>query len=82
MAKMKKQWMFNEKADIMPCGYGYELYLVNESKMIKNVAINIDCEYMSGWIKFPKEFLTDHKKSFKKMTDEDKVEFQKKYFEN
>lgn len=78
--EIKKQWVFTKKSDAMPCGYGYNLELVNQSKILKSTSINIDCEYMSGWIRFPKKYLTDHKKSFKKMTETEIAEFSQTYF--
>jgi hypothetical protein len=66
--EMKKQWVFTRKSEITACGYGYNVKLVNQNGVVKSTSINIECEYMSGWIRFPKRYLTDHKKSFKKMT--------------
>ncbi|MDD3771039.1 MAG: hypothetical protein RBT46_07630 [Weeksellaceae bacterium] len=80
--KMKRQWVFNKKSDVMPCGYGYNIYLVDEENILKNVAVNIECEYMSSWIKFPKKYLTKHQKYFKRMTEEDKTKFEAIYFKN
>src|SRR5690606_10168096 len=80
LEKIKKQWVFRKKSEVMSCGYSYILYLVDENTVLKNESINIACEYMTGWIKFPKEYLTEHKSSFKRMTEENKAEFQKKYF--
>ncbi|MBD3905268.1 hypothetical protein NAL32_07265 [Chryseobacterium sp. Ch-15] len=65
--KMKKQWIFKYKSEVMPCGFGYELHLIEDKKVIKKTLINIDCEYMSGWVYFPKEYLTDHKNHFKRI---------------
>src|SRR5690606_30006616 len=39
---MKKQWVFNKKSDVMPCGYGYSIYLINNDSILKNVYVNID----------------------------------------
>lgn len=64
---MKKQWIFKYKSDIMPCGYGYQLNLVEDDKIVKKAYINIECEYMEGWIHFPKQYLTDHKNHFKRI---------------
>ena len=63
LKKMKRQWVFRWKSDVMPCGYGYSLLLVNQSEIIKRTSINIDCGYMSGWIRFPKRYLSAHKNS-------------------
>ncbi|WP_159477073.1 hypothetical protein [Chryseobacterium sp. 18068] len=65
--KMKKQWVFKYKSEVMPCGFGYELHLIKDKKIIKKTLVNIDCEYMEGWIYFPKEYLTDHKNHFKRI---------------
>jgi hypothetical protein len=65
--KMKKQWIFKYKSEIMPCGFEYEVRLIENNKIIKKTLVNIDCEYMSGWIYFPKEYLTDQKKYFKEL---------------
>lgn len=35
LKKMKKQWVFNKKSKIQPCGYGYALYLVDENEILK-----------------------------------------------
>lgn len=78
--RMKRQWVFTKKSDEMPCGYGYSLKLVNQSEILKSTSINIDCEYMSGWIRFPRKYLEDHKKSFKRMTEVEKTEFSKRYY--
>ncbi|WP_131725552.1 MULTISPECIES: hypothetical protein [unclassified Chryseobacterium] len=65
LLKIQLQWIFKYKSDIQPCGYGYSIELKENNKVIKQTLINLDCEYMSGWIHFPKEFLTDHKNHFK-----------------
>lgn len=65
--KMKKQWVFTSKSHVMPCGYGYGLNLIKDNKVVKKALINIDCEYMDGWIHFPKEYLEDHKSHFIRM---------------
>ncbi|MCX8523644.1 hypothetical protein OF897_06880 [Chryseobacterium formosus] len=64
---MQKQWIFKYKSGIQPCGYGYSIVLKENNKIIKQTLVNIDCEYMSGWIYFPKEYLTDYKNHFVKM---------------
>ncbi len=81
LIKMKKQWVFNQKSEVMPCGYGYNIYLVDEDTILKNISVNIDCEYMTGWWKFPKEYLTKHKSSFKVMSEKELSEFHLKYFD-
>lgn len=65
LLKMQKQWIFKYKSDIQPCGYGYSIVLKENNKVLKQTYVNIDCEYMKGWIHFPKEYLTDHKNHFK-----------------
>lgn len=30
--KMKKQWIFKYKSEVMPCGFGYELHLIEDKK--------------------------------------------------
>lgn len=67
LIKMQKQWVFKYKSSVKSCGYGYSIALKENSKTIKQSFINIDCEYMSGWIYFPKEYLTDHKNHFKRI---------------
>lgn len=67
LKKMQKQWIFKYKSEVMPCGFGYELHLVKDHTIIKKTLINIDCQYMQGWIHFPKEYLTDHKIHFKRI---------------
>lgn len=67
LSKMKKQWVFKYKSEVMPCGFDYELHLVENNKIVKKALINIDCEYMQGWIHFPKEYLIDHKNHFKRI---------------
>ena len=79
LKKMQQEWVFKHKSDIMPCGYGYLLMLVDEDSIINKESINIDCEYMSGWIYFPKKYLTDYQKSFIKMNESQKAEFAAKY---
>jgi hypothetical protein len=79
LKKMQQEWVFKHKSDIMPCGYGYLLMLVDEDSIINKKSINIDCEYMSGWIYFPKKYLTDYKKSFIKMNESQKAKFAAKY---
>ena len=80
LKKMKRQWVFTKKSDVMPCGYGYAIYLVNQTEILKKTYVNIDCEYMSGWVRFPSYYLSAHKKSFKRMTEEDKARFSERYF--
>lgn len=79
LKEMQQEWIFKHKSDIMPCGYGYSLLLVDENSIINKKNVNIDCEYMSGWIHFPKHYLTDYKKSFIKMNESKKAEFTAKY---
>lgn len=79
LVQMKKQWVFRHASDIMPCGYGYTVYLVNENKILKTKAINIEYEYMSGWIEFPKKYLTQYKNQFIRMNATEKSNFEKKY---
>jgi len=67
LSKIKKQWVFKYKSEIMPCGFEYELHLVENHKIVKKTLVNIDCEYMEGWIYFPKEYLTDYKNHFKRI---------------
>ncbi|MBL4754371.1 MAG: hypothetical protein JKY52_12355 [Flavobacteriales bacterium] len=80
LKRMQKQWVFKYKSDVKPCGYGYHLKLVDGKKVLKSKSVNIDCEYMSGWVYFPKLYLTEHKNSFKKMTESDREEFSQKYY--
>lgn len=80
LKQMQKQWIFKYKSEVMPCGYGYRVVLVNEKEIINEKYINIDCQYMSGWIYFPKKYLSDYKSSFKKMTKTEKEIFSQKYF--
>lgn len=75
LQEIKKQWVFKNKSKVSPCGYGYSVVLVDDKAILKKTLVNIDCEYMSGWIYFPKAYLEDHKGSFKKMTDDDKRHF-------
>lgn len=65
--KMKRQWVFKYKSDIKSCGYGYLIALKEDNKSIKQTLVNLDCEYMSGWIYFPKKYLLDHKNHFKRI---------------
>ena len=82
LKKMKTQWVFKEKSEVMPCGYGYILYLVNDKEVLKSEAINIDCEYMTGWIKFPREYISDYKNQFIRLNESEKLNFQNKYLTN
>jgi hypothetical protein len=79
LKEMQQKWIFKHKSDIMPCGYGYSLLLVDENSILNKKSVNIDCEYMSDWIHFPKHYLTDYKKSFIKMNESKKAEFAAKY---
>ena len=81
LKKMQKQWIFKYKSDISACGYGYSIMLVDSDKVLKEAAVNIerDCEYMSGWIYFPKKYLSDHKTYFKRMSENEKNSFLEKY---
>lgn len=65
--EIKKQWIFTKKSDIYSCGYSYSMDLLKKDSVIFSKSINVECEYMSGWIYFPKAFLLNHKKSFKKI---------------
>lgn len=80
LEKMKKQWVFTRKVDPKPCGYGYSIYLVNNDSILKKIWVNIDCEYGSDWVKFPKRYLNGHKASFKRMTEEESEKFNAQYF--
>ncbi|MCL2097823.1 MAG: hypothetical protein FWH23_03580 [Bacteroidales bacterium] len=84
LTKMQKRWVFKYQSDIMACGYGYSILLVDRNKVLKEVEVNIecDCEYMSGWIYFPRSYLSDYKNHFKKMTEMEKKEFLEKYRKN
>jgi hypothetical protein len=66
---IKKQWVFTKKSDIYSCGYNYSMEVIKKDSTVFCKSINVDCEYMSGWIYFPKEFLLMHKKSFKKINE-------------
>ena len=79
LKKMQKEWVFKYKSDILACGYGYIVMLVNADEVLKEVAVNIECEYMTGWVRFPKQYLSNHKKHFKRMTELEKREFEEKY---
>jgi len=79
LKKMQKEWVFKYKSDILACGYGYIVMLVNSDEVLKEVAVNIDCEYMTGWIRFPKRYLSNYKAHFKRMTEIEKKEFEEKY---
>ncbi len=52
----------------MACGYSYHIALVDNGKRVKRANLNIDCEYMDGWVKFPKSLLLNHQSSFKRLT--------------
>jgi len=79
LKKMQKEWIFKYKSDILACGYGYVVMLVNRDEVLKEVAVNIECEYMTGWIRFPKKYLSNYKAHFKRMTEIEKKEFEEKY---
>jgi hypothetical protein len=67
--QIKKQWIFSKKSEIYSCGYSYNMVLVKKESEVFSKQINIECEYMSGWVYFPKDFLLKHKKSFKKINE-------------
>lgn len=77
--KIKDKWVFKNKVPPTSCGYGYNLKLVDTTNILKSVNINFDCEYMSGWIQFPKEYLSEFTESFKPLTKKDINDFSKKY---
>jgi len=77
LQNMQKQWTFKYKTDPWACGYGYFLKFVDDKSVLNRKAVNIDCEYLAGWIYFPRNYLEDHKSSFKRMSDQDKKEFKK-----
>ena len=79
LKEMQKQWVFKYKSDILACGYGYIVMLVNNDELLKEVAVNVECEYMTGWIRFPKSYLSNYKTHFKRMAEVEKKEFEKKY---
>lgn len=66
---IKKQWVFTKKSEIYSCGYSYTMELIKKDSVVFSKPINVECEYMSDWIYFPKEFLLDHIKSFKKINE-------------
>lgn len=69
LERMQKQWVFKYKTTPMSCGYGYNIRLVSKDKILEEKSVNVDCEYMTGWIFFPRNYLTDHIESFKRMND-------------
>jgi len=76
---LKERWIFKNKISPIACGYGYNLKLVDDKKVVKSTNINVECEYMTGWIKFPKEYLSDFKHSFIKIDEIEIVRFSEKY---
>ncbi len=62
---MQNQWIFTKKSKIWSCGFDHRLVLMDGNKIVQEKLINLDCEYMSGWIYFPKEYLLDNKSNFK-----------------
>jgi len=79
LKKMQKQWVFKYKTKTWACGYGYIVMLVDSNEVLKEAEVNIDCKYMTGWIRFPKRYLSNHKAHFKRMTEIEKKEFEEKY---
>jgi len=79
LAKIKNEWVFDEKSEVWACGYSYVMVLMMGDKMVFRKSINTDCEYLEGWIYFPKSYLTKHKKEFKKLTQKEVAAFQKKH---
>lgn len=69
LERMQEQWVFNYKTTPMSCGYGYNIGLYHNDTLVESKSVNIECEYMSGWIYFPSNYLTDHIQSFKRMSD-------------
>ena len=69
LCQMQEQWVFKYKTTPQACGYGYNIRLVYKDKVLEEKSVNIDCEYMTGWIFFPRNYLTDHIHSFKRMPD-------------
>ena len=67
LEKIKKHWIIRYKSDVMPCGYTYAITLEKNNIISKEFLVNLDCEYMTGWFHFPKSYITDYKRSFKKM---------------
>jgi hypothetical protein len=76
LQKMQRQWIFEYAVPPSPCGYGYKLKLMRDTIVINEALVNIDCEYMNAneqpWRYFPANYLTDHKASFKRFTEEDR----------
>ena len=79
LSKMKDQWIFKYRTDMMLCGFGYIVKLVDEDKIVAETAINLDCEYIEGWIYFPEDYLRDHISSFKRLTESERDELREKY---
>lgn len=79
LLKMKEQWIFKYRTDIMPCGFGYLVMFVDEDKILAETAINLDCEYIEGWIYFPENYLRDHISSFKRLSERDRAVLWDKY---
>nr|WKN37410.1 hypothetical protein K4G66_01640 [Tunicatimonas sp. TK19036] len=77
--EIKKRWVFEHKIPPSACGYGYNLKLVDNEKIVKSTSINVDCEYMSGWIEFPKEYLSDYKSAFERLEGDGIKRFSEKY---
>ncbi|MET3731785.1 hypothetical protein [Moheibacter stercoris] len=69
--KMKNQWKLNKRSDIMPCGYTHKLVFADEYRTLNEIEINLECEYASGWIYFPKEYLLKYESKFKKLSSEE-----------
>ena len=76
LEKIKKHWIISYKTDAMPCGYTYAVVLKKNDNVAKRFYVNLDCEYTttidstiitSSWLRFPKSYITDYKKYFKKI---------------
>lgn len=72
---IKSQWIFKNHIHPTSCGYNYQIMLVKDYKVIKQTKINTNCEYMTGWIEFPKEFLSDNLDKFRSLNSMDSTEF-------
>jgi len=73
LQQMQNQWVLDYSVPATACGYGYYLKLVKDTVVIKEAYVNLECEYLYSkehpWRSFPANYLTDHKASFKTLSE-------------
>ena len=59
LQKLKDNWVLNKSDERIPCGFGYQLFITQNDKVIEVISINEPCGYAvttGGWYRFDSEY--------------------------